>query len=381
MDESFFVIEHGQKNIKNIKIFCLSWNTQSKLICKNRNTTTIPGLYYGSHDCVQPDFFDQIKDKIESCDVFVFSNQEEDSISEQHNWMNNEIKDLGFDKVNFVEMLGIGKTSKSTGRRRGLRMSIYVKSKYIVDSSTNNYSCGGLISSYITTNKGGISITLTIGKRTFLFCNVHLPFDASSLKKVYDSENIDIDVRQRLLAVREQNNCLNEALKKFVLNKTIDSIFVMGDMNYRLYPYNQIRDRYSSIHKPKLKELLYNNQFNEAYKEYDELYKSIQNRTIEINFKEGKNNEGITFPPTCKMSNYNKHDKHDNQDRCKSSFKEECYKLGENEWRIPSFCDRILYYDMSNYPKTKCLVYESHSSKAINISDHNMVYGIFNSEF
>lgn len=400
MEESFYDIgrrdigqRYGFSSSRDLKVLCVSWNSQSQIMCNKRNTNTMSGLL-GSYECFQADFFDKLLDKINDKDIVIFSNQEDDYYSKQHTYFFTEMNKLGFNLVSNAEMLGYGASTLSTGRSRGLRISAFVKNVFITSEKTGLYKpCGGFIETKLLSNKGGVGVILTYKNITMLFCNLHLPFNSNSIK------NLDTTLEshtERQNNVMKQNKCLNEVINDFVGGRPIDNIFIMGDLNYRLNPY--VKNNNIIVNeKDKLLDLLRLNNYKKTYNRYDELLQELKKKNIVFNFHEGITSvtenydlvyEGINFPPTCKMYNnkstniYRKFptsrytDKEEN-DRCTSYFDVDCYKMGKNTQRIPSYCDRILYFDINNENSTECNEYKSLSSKTINATDHNLIYGSF----
>lgn len=386
-DDDYEIInEHVQSQASNLNlnILCVNWNSQSKLFCEDKDQDVMKGRVYDS-PCYQPDFINTLFYQLDACDIFVLSTQEDDSDSKLHTRMISEMEYFELSLVKQTELLGYGITSIATGRRRGLRISVYVKNDLLknITSSSVSRTCSGTYS-YLTQNKGGVGIILTISSTTFLFCNVHLPFKSKTLKRLAASGG-DINIyRQRLKDIRTQTECLNDVLKEFTDGKDINNIFVMGDLNYRLNPYSY--PLYDPVYeRDYILELLENRQYMKVYREYDELLREILDDRILIKFNEGKDNRGINFPPTCKMYNNKKgapykkfpneiNSLHGRDNRCTTYFDSYCYKQGINNWRIPSFCDRILYAGTSDI---KCKEYDSISSEIINTVDHNMIYGVY----
>lgn len=394
----------GYSEYTTMKILCVSLNTQSKIFCGNRNQTAI-----GRHKCKYPDFLDALRPKIEGCDIFVFSTQEDDEISELHKSVKDEMKLIEFKLVADSELLGYGTTSMKTVRSRGLRMAVFIKNNLFPrGSSSYTHVCtgGGWIKGMIgkwAQNKGGICVLLTIANTTLLFCNFHLPFDSKTLRNVtifegnqeYYNKNITDNINV-------QTQCLNDALSEFITGREIDSMIIMGDLNYRLTTYEYDRRGRPHSVSSKITDLLIDGEYNEVYTKYDELKKEIEdgninrkfNGTITNKLSEGVDDRGITFPPTCKMYNNKpgaieinfprqryRSENVTEGNRCTNYYDDDCYKMGDDRWRIPSFCDRILYTNLSGRDDFICTEYNSLSSKEINTIDHNLVYGSYEITF
>lgn len=399
MEESFFDVgdfmrytSSRREEINTMKIFCVSWNSQSKVFCGRKNQRDIGG-WITSTPCYQPDFMGVLRDKIEACDIFVFSSQEDDSISQLHTWVEDDIKESGFKLIARSELLGYGVTTLTTGRSRGLRMSVFMKEKYIPsDKSTHKHVCGGTLQTYITQNKGGIGVLVTIKDNTFLFCNLHLPFKSKTLKELTMKEGSKDKYMERLRDIETQTKCLNDVMKDFISGRQIDSVIIMGDLNYRLSPYSYDKYDRPINNKDIILNMLRGNEYNKVYRQYDELRKEMKDGNIDIDFSEGVNNVGITFPPTCKMYNNKPGSIHrvfpiqyyiseGEDNRCYTYFDDSCYKMGYETYRLPSFCDRILYTNLNKENDIECLEYKSLTSKMINTVDHNLIYGTYKVSF
>ena len=132
-----------------------------------------------------------------------------------------------------------------------------------------------------------------------------------------------------------RNECILKITKDFRLS-TFDSVFIFGDLNYRVNTPNLLFD-------PKNDQLRqYIKASNSPIKDYKE--------------------KDPTFPPTCKLKT--------NREKSCQVYKEECY----DKKRTPSWCDRIIYkssmYKMSNYQ-----VVDTDGTFS---SDHMPVLAIFN---
>jgi hypothetical protein len=99
--------------------------------------------------------------------------------------------------------------------------------------------------------------------------------------------------------------------------------------------------------------------------------------------KEGIENNGPKFYPTCKM------EKGRDVNECFSGEEFQlnpfiCYNVGKNNQRLPSWCDRILYKtinESSKYSEIICNLYDRWEYKDItDKSDHSMVVGEFQIE-
>lgn len=178
------------------------------------------------------------------------------------------------------------------------------------------------------------------------FINTHLPFTGKST---------DNDVR---------NKTLIETLQYFNCETNDCDKFIIGDLNYRV-DFNKdsaLTDTYIQS----VNNLRYTTdfdtitQFVDEYKKYDQLYNAIT--TIFPQFLEGVNNNGPCFLPTCKMNKI-----------CPILFNRDYQIVKKNRYRIPSWCDRILYTN-----NISCMTYNSFDNGYTCKSDHVPVTGLYN---
>jgi hypothetical protein len=401
MSNSYYKII--EKN--GIKIFIMSWNTESTRLCEtldpmkkeyNRSAgvlgiKNIEQWYDGDI----ADFFEQIKHQIqeaESPDLVVIGFQEDafpGSYFHSH-LLQDEMPKIGYDFIKRTKLKGVGVTTYKAIQNldlmtRGLRMSIYAKkglSEIIhaseIDLRDNlgydgqlTYICSGF--NQLTRGKGAIAsyiIVPTVG--TFAFVCTHLPYHAKSL--IDSRENKDNMIRQDALSY--SNVSYNDILRTFVKNvhPNPDYVFFFGDFNYRI----QYPGKASGLADM----IVQNNDgiplFNDLYQNYDEMLNQMKLGTI-YGMLEGVNNEGPMFIPTCKLVKYR-----DNCVTLTDIDSIDYYKIGKYDQRMPSWCDRILYYKYNKQVmfNLECISYHNFDvGKIIAKSDHSAVIGIYSLKY
>ena len=354
---------------KSIKIMCFCWNTQSirlgetfekKDIDENRNGFWFTKTKY-HYNAEIVDFMPNIIEKISDfeSDIVIFSFQEDAFPGSYFHsdllppiMFDNEYELLVKDKL-----MGFGKTSlKSFYNKellmRGLRTSIYVKSDF-----KDQHKCITETLFYnpnFSQNKGGIGFTLKLSNDEKLtIVNTHLPFDSPS---VVNSVNMkDYTLRQDVLSV--SNFFFNELIRN-VVPKDSNYVFIMGDLNYRMKPFINWSAKQTGIY------ILESDYYD--VKKQDEFYVQMKNNFI-YKFKEGVDNEGPSFKPTCKLRTTRE------EEICIKD-----YNLGKYDQRVPSYCDRIIYkWDKKSDGNITCVEYKDFDEGIIKKSDHSAIYGMY----
>lgn len=168
-------------------------------------------------------------------------------------------------------------------------------------------------------NKGAVAVSFKVQDISFCFVNVHL----SAHEGPSETRHLEMENILRSLKLGNRN---------FDISNQFHYLFVLGDLNYRIIK----RFKSFDLHQGIL---------------CDELtIAKRKNKALRF-FKEGQ----IRFLPTYKK--YKRQDKYDDR-------------------RIPSWCDRILYYPMDNLHDNIQLL-DYNSVKRIQTSDHLPVYSVF----
>ena len=378
----------------SLNIFCMTWNTESINICGYKDDK-----YYGSKTVLQyPNKCfktDQLMARIKNIisfnnevDILVFGFQESAKPGDYFfsYTLPDYLKKFDYMLLKRNRAIGAGLTTLTKQTLRGLRSAIFVK-RHIYESlpitvtSSEFKTCGGYTKD-IVRGKGGLEITLDInGFGKYMFLNYHLPFSASRL----NPSNLNKDNM-----LESQTQCFLGTYEKFVNVEQPDYVFVMGDLNYRIQGMSE---------KQMFKENgnIRSEEYQVWYERYDELKRKLGNykdKTIDSEwvlmqetssefsdsvslskntegFKEGVNNEGPRFAPTCKML----------KGREPGCTTRQCYQVNHRDGNIraPSWCDRILYYKRNSIkPEIETYVYDRiDTGEAMACSDHTGVYGIF----
>ncbi|XP_071521697.1 inositol polyphosphate 5-phosphatase OCRL [Panulirus ornatus] len=176
-------------------------------------------------------------------------------------------------------------------------------------------------------NKGAVSIRLDLHSTSICFVNAHLAAHQDEL----DRRNEDHDCIFQRTCFHYNINSPPKTIRDH------EHIYFIGDMNYRINPYDV-----------NIREIASSGQFK-ILLENDQLTQQRNLKRIFHKFKEGE----ITFKPTFK------------------------YDVDSDEWdssekaRMPAWCDRILWYGEGIMQ----IVYRSHPS--LKISDHKPVSSLF----
>lgn len=394
------------------RILCFSWNSQSIRLCESLDDETInfnrsrshidlpligqigiPGSTTWQYDCTKMDFWPKFVDIISQTNptIVVISFQEDvrpGSYAHSH-FFPEEMPKIGYELYGRNTMMGVGRTTVTGLTQadpfvRGLRISVYVRNNIIntfnqtklelqrrLGFTEKNYIC----TSALTRGKGGSAVYLQLPSSTpeiydstgdiMAFIDVHLPFNAGSLKEAKDKD--DPIIRQD--AINNQNTCFNRTFRNLVLDLHVvpKYVILMGDLNYRVYPFlsRSALETTNAILSSANKESLYN-----VYNDNDELKLQMDKGNI-YKMKEGINNSGPGFYPTCKMTH----------DRNINNLTVDNYKLGKEDQRVASWCDRILTWTPNDSNiDLKCEYYNRIDLGMMNKSDHAGILGLYTFE-
>lgn len=396
-------------NDEKMKLFVFSWNTN---------------LIEFKDDTSKLKFLQPILSKIlnSNCNLVLLCLQQNSSTSKITHSIHKIMK-----KIDYIMPREDGKNSNSSDGK--LKMLLFaqsdwwgkMKKKYTnAKISKDTGSCGSFTGRGFTILK----LRLPYPFGTLTFANMHNLYDADSFKKLAIEErkiwlnkhpNSDMDKRTiyrslyqkyRIKTLEKQNKCLEKLLT--LINKD-DLRFIVGDLNYRIVKTNPFpltnlnKEKYlfyshpdavlkriytllSKVETKKLKKYIDDHDELSLLKRTDPLLKS---------YNEGVKDNGPQFMPTCKMMIGRDTKKCRDREYERNSRKEkfvkkswrkkilttldECYKFGQVNHRIPSWCDRILYSTKNeNVSNIKCLEYNSFSgTDFIGQSDHTPVYGIY----
>lgn len=368
-DNSYF---YDIKNKRNIKILVFSWNTSSLRLNNSNN------LIMQSEPM---DFFDTMSLKIsgQDPDIVIFGFQEDASPGSyfHSHLLIEEMPKLGFSLLKRCKQMGVGKTTYNAAlegsvKLRGLRVSIYIKTilhDVILDDALEkdirlrlgNDGQKTYVSNMMC-NKGAIiSYIVLPNYRTIAIICAHLPFNSSSLKEAKKKGNYML--RQNEL--NYSNIVFNNILENAMNERSVQHVIYFGDLNYRLCVNH---DKIESAEK--VANMINSNNISEYYQRYDELKKQTEYHNI-YSLKEGIYNRGPEFLPTAKMRK--------NRTSYDLTIPNRHWKLGKEDQRVPSWCDRILYKSYSSENEITCEEYNSFDwGTTMKKSDHQGVYAVLN---
>lgn len=390
------------------KILVFSWNSQSVRLCESLDDQRIEYNRSGfgvqwPYQCEKADFYPKLTEQIveKDPDIVVVGFQEDaepGSYFHSH-LLPEEMPKIGYNLVKRTKLIGIGKITYDSAwdldfKLRGLRLSVYAKPQLtgamLITEQDMRAQLGNdgqysyICTSSLTRSKGAVCAYLMIPNRaTIAIINSHLPFNSRSL--ITSRRQNNYMLRQNEL--NHSNLCFNNIYENLVLyppmkDKPVHVIY-FGDLNYRLSD-----ERDSDI---VCEELLKNSNDKEylerLYREHDELLQQMQKGNI-YKLKEGIDNKGPNFIPTCKM----------NKERISTEFRENidsiiedlgedsdgagdvCFKLGRYNQRVPSYTDRILYAKVENRAdkyQLRCEYYDRFDhGECMKKSDHAAVMAV-----
>ena len=367
----------------DLQVFILTWNTQT--------------IRYNLDNGPEADFVSILSDKIikSHSDLIIIGLQEDairDSplLSEQNSLIVDSISEK-YQLIKLVTLSGWGITTFKAlkhewdYRPRGLRLAVLKRRDLkleIINVEVNDMVCPSL-KNWITAGKGGVVINLhtSIGKLTFL--NIHLPFSSRSI--IQDPED---KISYRHSAMMWQARCLRKLYENVIKAYQPNYLFILGDLNFRV----QIRTESGAaeivqrlftepgyikelIQEADELQLLFDyskfvgtdseSSQSSSDEEIDEPLVECQRAPIPL-LNEGIDNSGPQFLPTCKLQHGRK--------ECNLKS----YKLGQQNQRTPSWCDRILFKQFPNANgELCCVLYDRWEHGAMNLSDHAAVLGVY----
>lgn len=296
-------------------ILCFSWNASGLRLCETSNQVKAnndrkKGLF-PKKDCVAPDFFETIRNKITSQNpvLVVFNTNDEDKSNTYFhaNFLPNVMAEIGYNLLNRSVLKNVGQVASGSSfvnsvlkvNGSACRVSIYCRMDSYSEFATEEKNIKNKIVNY-TKNDAGIKSGATCiyinhpeaGK--FAFVAVDFPFDPNEVKV----KSIDEYYIFRERAKAYNTLCMTELLRKFILSlpdkKQPDHIVLLGDFNYDIVvpgktPLEAIEEFSKNVTLSSIQDL----------QKYDELTSLLRGNTSYMrNFKEGVNNKGPEFQPT-----------------------------------------------------------------------------------
>lgn len=385
------------------RIMVFSWNTRSVSLCETLDTNVaeynrtsyssyIPGLTTWKYPYDIPDFYPKFAETIKehSPDLVVIGFQEDrypGSYFHSH-LLPNEMPKIGYNLVKRTKLMGVGMTSykgmfKGDIFERGIRVSIYAKESLLTtiekeevemrmvigNDGQSEYVC----SSFVTRGKGAtVSYIMLPGFGRLAFICCHLPFNSRSLitERLYKNRML----RQNEL--NQSNTCFNNIIENLVLFKEPMPVHIIyfGDFNYRVAD-PRFASEVASEFSNKSCDLGF---IHSMYIKYDELKEQMSRKNI-YEFSEGISNRGPTFIPTCKMARGRATESCHNDDKFKIIDATNYWKIGRQDQRVPSWCDRILYNKFGEDNRNLiCTYYDRFDmGEVMAKSDHAAVMAVF----
>lgn len=451
----------SSEKFSGLQIAIFSWNTESVSFSKDVEFIRV---------------FAKKITKPSKPDIIVIQLQEDSSDSQlatEGGLFEREFIDYGYImKGSFAEM-GIGLTTFTKRKMRGLRTIIFVKENlenvvnldqrmtHFCSSTPTHEKISPMISQQIK-GKGGLGVAAILnGEKKALFVNVHLPFSHSTFE----------DKEKRKSGIAFQINCLSAIVNSMIQKENPDFLFIAGDFNFRISPFIrldgvagnkrsvdeslkllndlavehnlsksvmelnkfaregnfekcldilrslssenilgpyqkqfnnlvidkkigdaiEVLDRFvSEKNLPsffklqtadewsasmfKMKKMEHMDHFADEFKKYKHI----------IGLKEGIDDSGPDFFPTCKMCKMRKAGCPHSKGLCNKCEKENhscesCFALchGKEE-RFVGWCDRIFYETFNMWGNISCVEYDRFDVAEMNQSDHAAVYGKYN---
>lgn len=297
-----------------------------------------------------------------------------------------------------AEALGYGLTTFTKRTMRGLRLGIFVREELAVRDGARlgdpwTHFCGSSLGldnrpwmRDTLKSKGGLVRSLVLGDAggtKLTFVDVHLPFTSSSFK----------GCAARAAALAYQSECFERLYADVLERENPDYVFVLGDLNYRLSPFEVEEEGECADEAPQrvpeetlrlLNAVIEGNQRWQALHRIDELQRHRAEHRLPM---EGIGNRGPEFAPTCKMCKGRSAGcpVHGAPlcDRCGDAGTKDacqvCYAVRQgSEARYLGWCDRILYASRGN--DVRCTDYDRYDHGNMVLSDHAGVVGVYELE-
>lgn len=378
--------------IMDIKIAIFTFNTEAQIFCyssKEQKECKTHGKFFKSK-CIVADFTEEYIKYIKYNnngklpEILIVALQESSIKNPFKGFRSDRLiqtfyeciqkENLGY-KMYKEKLEGMGQEGV-----RGLRMGIFIAPGISGTFGFTFYK--PFFNSKISHKKGqhfgkgamhlNLNITKINGTNILLnlqFVNTHLPFLES------DIHGQGKDIRDQTVeeTLKYFNSELENIQKQIQINKIPSHHFLIGDLNYRIDFGENNKSRDNFINLVNTEPTKYNLSDFLVYKQYDQLTNFIQSGKKPLNlFREGINNNGPNFLPTCKLQ----------ISKIPSSTVEETkrsYQIEKNKSiRIPSWCDRVLYTtDLNEKSNITCDLYETFDRGYTCKSDHKPVIALY----
>eukprot|EP00047_Mylnosiga_fluctuans_P008271 m.6654 g.6654 ORF g.6654 m.6654 type:complete len:1058 (-) comp2120_c0_seq1:291-3464(-) len=192
----------------------------------------------------------------------------------------------------------------------------------------------------VVPNKGGICVRLELDGLQFAFLSAHLAAHEDNEFVLARNSNVRNIFRGARVGVKELDVVMQS-----------HHVFFMGDLNYRINLGIIQEPEARLVHYAKVHSLVKERQWGTLLSA-DQLREEQRNKRVFHQFCEGD----IAFPPTFKVY------------RSPGTFYE--------QKRIPSYCDRVLYWSAPDRARDLALLAYRSAAK-VDSSDHKPVYALF----
>ena len=372
-----------------MKVLVWSWNSESARFSESVEsrraessiewTGALPTLAIA---CEPPSFVRAMAERVheEQPELVVVGLQEDPKPGSY--WLSDALPQLltGYALLEKTRLMGVGLTTWTRCySMRGLRLSVFVKQDWApaqhIQASVYEHVCRGAA---LTRNKGGVAIVLDIpGHGKLELINAHLPFDSSSLGTF----------RQRHEAKQKQADHLEQLHAALVLGAVqplADHVILMGDLNFRLDVF--LTDEPSTVGPQGIADRLFP-EFaelgpNAVYRKRDELLQVLEQSAWLRGYREGADDQGPDFAPTCKLRKQRPAESAElSLDWLRSTLQVQA-EHGSLGPRTPGFADRILFRSFAGHHGTsaadshslRCTAYERWDLSPL--SDHAAVMAV-----
>jgi hypothetical protein len=292
-----------------------------------------------------------------------------------------------------TRLMGLGLTTLTKWTVRGLRLAVLCRSDwwaaqrnagFEIRAETREALCPGL--NEWTRGKGGVALLLELPPAygRVALVNMHLPFDSHSLASW----------RTRHEAVRAQASALEQLHAQLVLSgqPMPEHVVLMGDLNFRIDPFRNASDL-GSITPQGMVDRVLNELAQRGPRsvcaERDELGQVLRSSEWLNGYREGVDDAGPCFWPTCKLKKQRRDEalSDDAAPADRLAWLQRNFTVqaahGKRGPRTPGWADRILFRSYSqgrhgissnDEHRVQCSAYERWDISAL--SDHAAVLAV-----
>lgn len=331
---------------RELKILVWSWNTESVRFGETA-TTERKELSFDWESgfllsCEAPSFVNRMAERVEQEQPHLIAIGLQEDAKPGSYWLSSALPPLlpGYELLEKTRLIGVGLTTLTKATARGLRLAVFVRSEWAKPSSiqctTLEHVCSGLAS--WTRGKGGAAILLDLPEfGRLVIANSHLPFDSASLG----------NWKSRSDAVQAQADYLEELHSALVLGTgqpLPDHVIFMGDLNFRINPFSSSDPTTigpQGLVDRVLTELI-DKGYPRVYQERDELLQVLQHSDWLRGYREGVDDQGPNFAPTCKLRKERPDSEEFSLEWLQQTIQVQASQ-GKRGPRTPGWADRILF--------------------------------------